>query len=128
MVATLVGSGAAVAKLYASTACNPTGSTDPAMQTFAQTYQQRFNEIPGQEAAVTYDSFFVLKAAIEKAGSTDPEKVRTALAGIEYDGVIGKIRFDDHNQVEVPMALIQVEGGKAVVKGTFTTKIQYPPR
>jgi branched-chain amino acid transport system substrate-binding protein len=82
-------SGAAVAKLYASTACNPTGSTDPAMQTFAQTYQQRFNETPGQEAAVTYDTFFVLKAAIEKADSADPAKVNDALSTVNVSsGVI----------------------------------------
>jgi branched-chain amino acid transport system substrate-binding protein len=82
-------SGAAVAKLYASTACNPTGSTDPTMQTFAQTYQQRFNETPGQEAAVTYDTFFVLKAAIEKADSADPAKVNDALSTVNVNtGVI----------------------------------------
>ena len=81
--------GAAVAKLYASTACNPTGSTDPAMQSFTQTYQQRFNETPGQEAAVTYDSLFVLKAAIEQAGSADPAKVNDALSSVKVSsGVI----------------------------------------
>jgi branched-chain amino acid transport system substrate-binding protein len=81
--------GAAVAKLYASTACNPTGSTDPALQSFAQTYQQRFNETPGQEAAVTYDSFFVLKAAIEKANSADPAKVNDALGSVNINqGII----------------------------------------
>jgi branched-chain amino acid transport system substrate-binding protein len=81
-------SGAAVGKLYASTACNPTGSTDSAMQSFAQTYQQRFNEIPGQEAAVTYDTFFVLKAAIEKADSADPAKVNDALSSVNVSSGI----------------------------------------
>ncbi len=71
-----------IANLYASTACNPTGSTNPALQNFATTYKQRFNETPGQEAAVTYDSIYVLKAAIEKAGSADPAAVQTALGQI----------------------------------------------
>ena len=35
-----------ISKLYASTACNPTGSTDPAMQSFVKTYESRFNETP----------------------------------------------------------------------------------
>lgn len=74
--------GPAIAKLYASTVCNPTGSTNPALQSFTQTYMQRFNETPGQEAAVTYDSFYVLKAAIEKANSADPAAVNTALGQI----------------------------------------------
>lgn len=74
--------GAAVAKLYATTACNPTGSTDPALQSFNTAYQQRFHETPGQEAAVTYDSMYVLKAAIEKAGSADPTAVNNAMSQI----------------------------------------------
>jgi branched-chain amino acid transport system substrate-binding protein len=71
-----------ISKLYASTACNPTGSTDPGMQSFVKTYEQRFNETPTQEAAVTYDSLYVLKAAIEKAGSADAAAVNTALGQV----------------------------------------------
>ncbi len=39
---------------------------------------------------------------------------------------MGKVRFDDHNQAEVPLAILAVENGAPVPKGTFTTKIQYP--
>jgi branched-chain amino acid transport system substrate-binding protein len=95
---------------------------------FVRAYKAKYGDAPQLHAFSHWETLKLLVKAIEKAGSPDPEKVRTALAGIEYDGVIGKIRFDDHNQVEVPMALIQVEGGKAVIKGTFTTKIQYPSR
>jgi branched-chain amino acid transport system substrate-binding protein len=41
---------------------------------------------------------------------------------------MGKVVFDDHNQAEVPMVLVEVVNGKAVQKGAFTTKVDYPKR
>ena len=50
-----------------------------------------------------YDSLYVLKRAIEKAGSIETEAVVKALEGLSYDGLRGKftIRPLDH-QADVP--------------------------
>jgi branched-chain amino acid transport system substrate-binding protein len=53
--------------------------------------------------------------AVEKAGSTDPDKVREALAGLDTESFFGKIKFDDTGKnVYKPMSVIQVQDGKVV--------------
>ena len=49
-------------------------------------------------AAVTvmgYDAYFVALEALKAAGSTDPEDVLEVLPSLTYEGVTGKIAFDD---------------------------------
>jgi branched-chain amino acid transport system substrate-binding protein len=118
-------SGDAIAKLYASTACNPPGATEGDLKTFATTYQQRFNESPGQEAAVSYDSMFVLKAAIEKAGSADPKAVNDALGQVTVDKDIvcsPKYHADGAHILDHTVAIssFSADGTSKVVK-TITT-------
>ena len=51
-------------------------------------------------AAVTamgYDAYFVALEALKAAGSTDSVAVNEALWGVEYEGVTGKIAFDQEN-------------------------------
>ena len=51
-------------------------------------------------AAVTamgYDAYFVALEALKAAGSTDSAAVNEALWGVEYNGVTGKIAFDQEN-------------------------------
>ena len=56
---------------------------------------------------------FVL--AVEKAGSTDVNKVRDALAGLVTASFFGKIKFDATGQNTFkPMSVIQIQKGKAV--------------
>lgn len=63
-------------------------------------YQERFGTFMPEQAGEHYAMVWLLKEAIEKAGSADPEKVREALATHEFgesmDGVMqpGKIKFD----------------------------------
>ena len=93
---------------------------------FVDAYVKKAGDPPQVHAFTHYESVKLLAKAITDAGSADPEKVRAALAKIQYDGLMGKVRFDDHNQAEVPMAILAVENGAPVSKGTFTTKIAYP--
>ncbi len=98
-----------------------------ANQAFVDAYKKKAGgDAPQVHAFTHYESVKLLAKAIAEAGSADPDKVRGALAKIQYDGLMGKVRFDDHNQAEVPMAILAVENGAPVSKGTFTTKITYP--
>ena len=62
-----------------------------------------------------------LKDALERAGSTDREKVRDAIAKTNLtDHILTQdaIRFDDSGEnVNATPALLQVQGGKPVVVG-----------
>jgi branched-chain amino acid transport system substrate-binding protein len=66
-----------------------------------QRYKERFGTFMPEQAGEHYAMVWLLKEAIEKAGSTDPEKVREALATNEFgnsmDGMMqpGRIKFDE---------------------------------
>ena len=41
-------------------------------------------------------------------------------------GLPGQVTFDDHHQANLPMILIEVEDGRAAIKGAFSSKLDYP--
>ena len=49
--------------------------------------------------APAYDSVYIWAEAVERAGSLDPDKVVAELKKTDHQGVIGRIKFDDGNQV-----------------------------
>ena len=66
------------------------------LQTFIQKYTQTYNEAPKGFSAQGYDAMYLLKAAMEKAGTTDKEAVVQALKDIEFEGITGTIVFDEN--------------------------------
>lgn len=52
------------------------------------------NDTISAVTAMGYDAYCVALKAIEAAGSTDAGAIKTALAGVEYTGVSGEIKFD----------------------------------
>ena len=68
---------------------------------FYDAYQKRWNEEvqASHGASSGYDSVYMLKEAIEKAGTLDKDKVVAVLEKIDFDGVIGRVRFDEGHQV-----------------------------
>ena len=75
----------------------------PGMKKFTEAFHQRYKYYPVSYAVMGYDSLFVLKRAIEKAGSIETEAVLKALEGLTYESLRGKftIRAFDH-QADVP--------------------------
>jgi branched-chain amino acid transport system substrate-binding protein len=65
-------------------------------------YWPKFKKVTGMDAGLAaasgYTTVYAVKAAAEKAGSLDTEKIIDALAGLEIDSVVGplKIRACDH--------------------------------
>ncbi|MCF8034583.1 MAG: ABC transporter substrate-binding protein [Desulfarculaceae bacterium] len=54
-------------------------------------YYKMYKAIPCDAAAHSYVGAMNLFKAIEKAGSTDPQKIAAAIRGISYDGPYGKV-------------------------------------
>jgi branched-chain amino acid transport system substrate-binding protein len=53
--------------------------------------------------------------AVREAGSTDPDKVRNALAALDEQSFFGPLKFDDKGEnVTKPMSVIQIQDGKLV--------------
>src|SRR6266566_5206177 len=84
-------------------------------------YQKRFSATMSNHGVQGYQVLFVLKDALERAASTDREKVREAIAKTNLaDHILTQdaIRFDDAGEnVNATPALLQVQGGKPVVVG-----------
>jgi branched-chain amino acid transport system substrate-binding protein len=66
---------------------------------FLSKFEKKYGEPPEPPAvnSSAYDAVYVLAAAIERAGSLDPDKLVTALEQTDYDGVSGKIRFNENH-------------------------------
>ena len=48
-------------------------------------------------SAMGFDAYYVALEALKAAGSPDPAKVNEALWDVTYEGVCGKVEFDDEN-------------------------------
>ncbi|HET9880014.1 MAG TPA: ABC transporter substrate-binding protein [Candidatus Limnocylindria bacterium] len=70
----------------------------PENQAYVEAYQEAFDTVPGSWATQGYMSVLAYAAAIEKAGNTEFEDVRTALEGITFAAPQGEveIRAEDH--------------------------------
>lgn len=64
---------------------------------FPARFEKEFNKPADIYSDTAYDSLYAIKAAIEKAGSQDPDQVIEALHEIEFDGASGKIFFGEKN-------------------------------
>jgi len=73
----------------------------PQSVTFWQKYNDRWGHEPTGVAghSPSYDSVYLVKEAIERAGSLDPDAIVTALEATDKDGVIGHIKFDENHQI-----------------------------
>lgn len=61
--------------------------------------QEMANKLSGHGPGPSYDSVYLLAAAIEKAGSLDPDAIVEAIKATDMEGVIGKIKFTEDHQV-----------------------------
>jgi branched-chain amino acid transport system substrate-binding protein len=82
---------------------------------YDQDIQAEFGHAAGYHNAEASAACLAFVLAIEKAGSTEPEAVRTALADLDADSFFGKITFDETGKnVTKPMVVVQIQNGSAV--------------
>jgi branched-chain amino acid transport system substrate-binding protein len=84
----------------------------PIVQNFVANYEATYGMPPDALAALAYDAARVLLQAISEAGADDPAAVKDALQNIEYDGVAGRIVFNEYGDPQKTAAINQVTGGK----------------
>ena len=84
--------------------------TSPESRKFTETWKARFNVTPDWFQALAYDTARVLYAGITKAGTLEGDKVRDALAGLEFTGSLvpgGKISFDPTGKPKTVYVMVQ---------------------
>jgi branched-chain amino acid transport system substrate-binding protein len=67
---------------------------------FITAYEKKFGKPmeAGHGPGPTYESVYILKEAIERAGSIDPDALVTEIKKTDRTGVMGRIKFDDGHQ------------------------------
>jgi len=65
---------------------------------FAQDYEAAYGEGPGPFSAQGYDAALALFKVIREGASTK-EEIKNALYSVEFDGVTGKVSFDENGNI-----------------------------
>jgi len=102
----------------------------PTSDAWEKKYFETYKTIPSDAAVHSYVGAMNLFNAIDKAGSTDPDKIAQALRGISFDGPYGKVRIsakdncarNDAVLTETMAASSNPYGAKVVMKVLRTFK------
>jgi branched-chain amino acid transport system substrate-binding protein len=119
---------------------NAPSNATPWTMRFYEAYKKRWNIEPeGYGTSTSYMTPYVLKDAIERAGSLRPDTVIEALEKTDMMGVYGRIRFDPRSHQVIPSVdpeegavgtIFQWQAGKRVVvfpKKIAMGEIKLPP-
>ena len=67
----------------------------PESEIFLKAYRDKYGKEPASVTALAYDGYILMRNAIERAGSADPNAIRDALAETQgFDGAAGVISLD----------------------------------
>ena len=86
----------------------PFSADNPAenVQSFVKKYQEAYGATPDQFAADAYDAIYVIKAAVEKAGSTSGAALASALTSLTGEGVTGIMTWTADGNTNKPASAI----------------------
>lgn len=115
----------------------------PQSEEFNRKFGEKFGEearlkLSGHGPGPAYDTVYLLKAAIERAGSLDADALVAEIEKTDMQGVVGRIRFNENHQViygtdptevAVSGAFQWVDGKRVVVfpEAVAEAEIQLPP-
>ncbi|MBA2473287.1 MAG: amino acid ABC transporter substrate-binding protein [Pseudonocardiales bacterium] len=78
-------------------------------------FQAKFGQPPEYHNAEATAACLAMVFAVRKAGSTDPDPVRDALAGLDEQSFFGPLTFNDKGEnVTKTMSVVQIQSGKLV--------------
>ncbi len=91
---------------------SPFLASDPSAAKFTDAYKKAYNATPDQFAADGYDSVYVIKADMEKAGSIKSEDLIKAMTEIEVDGITGKVSFSADGEPNKEPKFVTITNGE----------------
>ncbi|SDO03213.1 branched-chain amino acid transport system substrate-binding protein [Paenibacillus sp. yr247] len=92
--------------------------TSPEVQQFVTAFKKEYNnEVPDAMAVLYYDGLKLIADGLKRAGSTDAEKLKNALAATkDLKLTTGVITLDKNHDPVKSAAVIEFKGGKQVFK------------
>ena len=81
---------------------------------FVIKYREEFGSDPDMFAALAYDTIYIIKQAIEIAGSDDPIAVNDALENLgSFSGITGDFIYDEnHNPTKNVVSMIEIQNAE----------------
>ena len=96
-----------------------------AARTFGKLFRAQSKAIPDNQSSWTYDAVTVLAMAINKAGSTDPQKIREAMLSVRgHQGAEGPYNFDKNGDGLHGYNIVKNDKGSIV----FDKRIEFTPQ
>lgn len=89
-------------------------SADPNVQNFVQKYIEAYGSNPSTFAAQAYDATYAILYAIEKGNSAERADIVKNLAETDFQGVTGKITFDEEGNCPKQQVLLEIKDGDYV--------------
>jgi len=90
------------------------GSEDEKIKSFAEKYTEAYGSEPSTFAAQIYDATYAILYAIEKGESADRADIVKNLADTDFQGVTGKITFDEEGNCLKQQVLLEIKDGEYV--------------
>ena len=101
-----------------------TDSDSPAVQKFVKAFRDKYHKDPNSFAALGYDSVYLLRDSIAKAGTDEASAVRDALEKIDGDYVTGRLHFDEkRNPIKAAVMLQMVLDADAKLNVAYKTTV-----
>jgi len=100
--------------------CFDANAESDVVKNFVAAYEEANGMLPDFVAANAYDSVYMLKAAIEKAGSVERAAIKDALYDVEITGTQGTLKFKENGDVSKVAVAFQIKDGEFVgLDGAF---------
>ncbi|HEX9830856.1 MAG TPA: ABC transporter substrate-binding protein [Thermodesulfobacteriota bacterium] len=107
--------GKAVEGLYYTTHFDEKAISTPLGKRYVEMFRKRYNHAPDALGALGADAYLIMLDAIERAGSTDREKVRDAIEKtMNFQGVTGVIIIDSNHNAVKNVVIRQVKGTESI--------------
>lgn len=98
-------------------------SENPTVKAFVANYQEKYKENPIPHAAQAYDSVYIIADAVKRAGKTDPEALREAIAktnGLKL--VTSDVKFNERgDDIGKYLLITKINGDKFELVTTVKT-------
>lgn len=108
-------------KVLYTTHYSPDDTSNKKVQKFIKSYRKANNNaMPNTFTALGYDSVYMFKQAIEKAGpNASRADIRKAISGMSFSGVTGKFTLDSHGSPKKSVIVLEMKNGEPTYRSTI---------
>lgn len=92
--------------------CNHYSPDDTTIQEWASQYKEIYGIEPTAFSYLGYDSANMMIQAIKDAGEVDNESIVKALQALQFEGILGKVSFDENGDPIKELAYIVIKDGQ----------------